>query len=177
MKTAHQFRIWLVCLFMLGSVTLACLTTPTSTPTPQPPTASDYNQQGLDHAYAGDLEQALQDFKQAVELDLHNADYRNNVCWFGSLAGHASEVIGACRQAVELAPQAGYIRDSRGLALALTGDYERAIVDFKFFVAWCKESENDRFRALCPKRENWIAELEAGRNPFDEVTLQDLLNE
>ena len=179
MKIANQFRIWLVYLFVLGSVTIACLATPTPAPTPTPwsPTASEYNQQGLDHAYAGDLEQALRDFKQAVELDPDNAEYRNNVCWFGSLAGQATEVIGTCRQAVELAPQAGYIRDSRGLAFALIGDYERAITDFKYFVAWCKESEDDRFEALCPKREVWIAELEAGHNPFDEATLQELLIE
>ena len=177
MRKADQFNVWLVCLFVLGTVTMACLTTSTPTPTPLSPEASDYNQQGLDHAYAGNLDQALQDFRQAVELDPDQADYWNNVCWFGSLAGQAAEVISACRKAVELAPEAGYIRDSRGLALALTGEYERAIADFKFFVEWCKENENDRFQALCPKREAWISELEAGRNPFDEATLQELLKE
>ena len=177
MSKADQFKVGLLCLLVSGSVTTACLTTSTPTPTSTPPSlkASDYNLQGLDHAYAGNLEQALQDFRQAVELDPDQADYWNNVCWFGSLAGHAAEVMSACRKAVELAPEAGYIRDSRGLALALTGEYERAITDFKFFVDWCKK--DDQFATLCPKREAWIVELEAGRNPFDEATLQELLLE
>jgi hypothetical protein len=82
----------------------------------------------------------------------------------------------ACRQAVELAPQAGYIRDSRGLAHALTGDYKRAIIDFKFFVEW--STKQDQYPELYRlKREYWITELEAGRNPFTEAALKELRNE
>ena len=59
-------------------------------------------------------------------------------------------------------------RDSRGLARALTGDYAGAIEDFEYYV---EHSGNDTSVA---KREAWIAELEAGRNPFDDETLETL---
>ncbi|NIO70145.1 MAG: hypothetical protein GTN71_14240, partial [Anaerolineae bacterium] len=50
-----------------------------------------------------------------------------------------------------------------------------AIEDFEFYVEWSKE--NDRYEQRGTKREAWIAELEAGRNPFDEATLEELRNE
>lgn len=159
---------------MVGVIT-ACLSTPrpsTPRPTSTPPVAESHNQRGLDLAYAGNLAEAVPSFKLAVKHDPDNPEYHNSLCWFGSLAGQAAEVLDVCRQAVELDPTAGYIRDSRGLAYALTGDYERAIKDFKYFLTWSKEYSD--FEHLRPKREFWISELEKGRNPFDEATLKGL---
>jgi hypothetical protein len=102
----------------------------------------------------------------------------NTLCWFGSLWGYAAEVMDACEQAVELAPdneKAG-CRDSRGLARALTGDYAGAIEDFKFYVEWSKK-QDVYYEQMVSEREAWIAELEAGRNPFDKATLEELQNE
>jgi hypothetical protein len=44
----------------------------------------------------------------------------NNLCRYGSLNGSAKEVMFACEKAVNLAPNNVYIRDSRGIARALT---------------------------------------------------------
>ena len=52
------------------------------------------------------------------------------------------------------------------------GDYQGAIEDFKFFVEWSKE--HNAYEQHGSKRVTWIAELEAGRNPFDSATLQAL---
>ena len=92
------------------------------------------------------------------------------MCWFGSLLGHAAEVMAACEQAVALAPDHGGIRDSRGLARALTGDVAGAIDDFEAYVAW---TGNDRGRA---QRQGWIAALRAGQNPFTPELLERLRN-
>lgn len=84
-------------------------------------------------------------------------------------------MVPICERAVELDPVHGGIIDSRGLARALTGDYKGAIEDFEFFVEWSKEDpdyEEDRL-----KREGWIIELKAGRNPFDPETLEALKDE
>ncbi len=66
-------------------------------------------------------------------------------------------------------------RDSRGVARALTGDYEGALEDFAAFVAWSKE--NGQYDDYGAKREAWITTLEQGQNPFDEATLAALREE
>ena len=124
-------------------------------------------------AQSGNAEVSMQYFKIAVAMKPNDAYYWNSYCWFGGLAGHAEEILPACEKAVNLAPGDGAARDSRGLARTLTGDYKGAIDDFKFFVEWTgtnKYYERDRVQ-----RENWIIELEAGRNPIDDAILQELL--
>ncbi len=86
-------------------------------------------------------------------------------------------MLQACEQAVEQADPvdiAGY-RDSRGVARSVTGDYNGAIEDFTVFVEWAKE--NGQYERYGAKREAWIATLETGQNPFNEETLQALLEE
>jgi hypothetical protein len=104
-----------------------------------------------------------------------DADTWNALCWFGSLYGAAGRVLDACEAAVAAAPEDGGIRDSRGLARALTGDVAGAIADFEFAVAWARETGNEE--AFIDSREGWIAELRAGRDPFDEETLAQLRGE
>jgi len=77
----------------------------------------------------------------------------------------------ACEKAVAKEPEHGGILDSRGLARALTGDTAGAISDFQAYVDWTK---NDEWKA---KRQQWIDELRAGKNPFTEEVLEGLLEE
>lgn len=81
--------------------------------------------------------EALAAFNQAQQLypDISiSSDLLNDLCWQGSFQGGATAVIAICGQAVSLAPESASIRDSRGLARALTGDMSGAIADFQFFV-------------------------------------------
>lgn len=134
-----------------------------------------YGIRGLAYADQGDYQRAILDFTKATELESSDLQSWQNLCFAGSLAGMAIKVIKACEQAVKLAPDNGWIHNNRGLARALTGDYQGAIEDFKFFVHWSKE--NDMYEKYGRKREAWIAELEAGRNPFDKATLEELRKE
>ncbi|NIN97300.1 MAG: hypothetical protein GTN93_19500, partial [Anaerolineae bacterium] len=59
--------------------------------------------------------------RNAARSDLARA--YNLVCLWGSLDDQAERVLPECEQAVELEPDNGSYRDSRGLARALTGDY------------------------------------------------------
>jgi serine/threonine protein kinase/tetratricopeptide (TPR) repeat protein len=131
-----------------------------------------YYNRGLAYTKIEKLEEAVRDFSRATELKPDYTNGWNNLCWYGSLAGGAAELIDACERAVELAPEDGNARDSRGLARALNGDYEGAIEDFEFYVEWLKK--NDRYEPSGPIREEWIAKLEAGQNPIDETMLQAL---
>ncbi len=113
--------------------------------------------------------EALAAYAEAQALDslTISAASWNALCWFGSLWGHAAEVLAACERAVALAPEHGGIADSRGLARALTGDVAGAIADFQTFVAWVTDEQ------LRTQRLGWIEALRAGQNPFtDEVLVQ-----
>jgi hypothetical protein len=133
--------------------------------------------QAKSFAQAGDLEAASSGYTQVVQwaIETDEAELNNHICWVGSIDGFAEIVLPVCEHAVELAPGHGMIRDSRGLARALTKDYLGAIEDFKFFVEWSKEI--GAYEEYGTKREAWIAELEAGRNPFDSATLEALRSE
>jgi WD40 repeat protein len=97
----------------------------------------------------------------------------NLVCWEGSLYGYAERVLPYCEQAVALVANDPEIRDSRGLARALTGDFSGAIADFEFAVQGFREFGQDE---LAIEREAWIKALKSGQNPFDEQTLETLRN-
>ena len=122
-------------------------------------------------AQRGKIEEAIAAIEEARTLDPTveiPASTWNTLCRRGSLAGYAADVLDACEQAVALAPEDGGIRESRGLARALTGDVAGAIEDFQFYVDRLGDEETRR------QRQDWIRALQAGRNPFDAATLEAL---
>jgi tetratricopeptide (TPR) repeat protein len=131
-------------------------------------------EQGEAIAGQGQVREAIVAYEKAEQLDPAlriSAATWNILCWYGSLWGQGEAVLYAGERAVELDPRPNY-RDTRGVARAMAGDYAGAIEDFKAYVQWCKEREQDA--EACAKREAWIAELEAGRNPFDAAALEEL---
>jgi len=125
----------------------------------------------------GKVEEAISAYEKAQELDptlVISASSWNILGRFGSLCGSPSEVMYACEKAVALEPANVQCRDTRGLARALTGDHTRAIEDFQFYIELGKIQQPEE---AILKRQNWIQELKAGRNPFDEATLEALRNE
>ena len=117
---------------------------------------------------------ARADYEQAITLSPDDASAYNSLCWFGSLLGHAEEVLEACDQAVALEPDDGDHRDSRGLARALAGDEAGAIEDFEAVIEWLKGEGT--YEPGAYGREDWLVALKAGQNPFDQATLEDLLS-
>ncbi|NIM49704.1 MAG: hypothetical protein GTN62_05610 [Gemmatimonadales bacterium] len=130
--------------------------------------------EGENLARQGTITDAMAAYSNAQALDstltvsVWSAWLWNNLCWWGSLWGHAADVMTACDRAVALIPDDGGNRDSRGLARALTGDLDGAIVDFEAFVAWTPDDED---RA---QRQGWIDTLRAGENPFTPEVLEAL---
>jgi hypothetical protein len=113
-------------------------------------------------------------YEQIVRLALatDDASVNNSACWQGSLDGVARIVLPAGKRAVRLAPENPSYRDTRGLALALTGDFRGAIDDFQFYVEAFKKDE--RRKDSVRQRQEWITVLREGRSPFDEKTLKAL---
>ncbi|BAY29316.1 WD-40 repeat-containing protein [Nostoc carneum NIES-2107] len=99
-----------------------------------------------------------------------SADSWNKLCLDGSLRGYAADVMFACNKAVALEPENIYIRASRGLGRALTGNTQGAIEDFE---AYIKSTDNKQDKA---QMQSWVNALRAGKNPFTEEEKQRLLN-
>ncbi|MBL8160978.1 MAG: hypothetical protein JNJ61_03265 [Anaerolineae bacterium] len=99
----------------------------------------------------------------------HDPGLNNTVCWFGSLYGYADVVLSACERAVSLAPLNGSFVDSRGLARALTGDIEGAISDFQYYADWSQVY--GFFEPSGAQRAEWVVQLTAGENPFNDPAL------
>ncbi|MDZ7957817.1 MAG: tetratricopeptide repeat protein [Aulosira sp. DedQUE10] len=127
--------------------------------------------QGKELASKGDIKKAISAYAEAEKLDPKleiSADDWNSLCWDGSLHGYAADVMFACEKAVTLAPTDGGIRDSRGLARALTGDTKGAIEDFQAFI---QSSDDSKQKS---QRQGWVNALNAGKNPFTESELEKL---
>lgn len=121
---------------------------------------------------AGDREKTLDLFEQArqiqMQISVDDKDALNEICWDGSLNGYEQQVLQYCESAVRVAPSDANIRDSRGLARALTGDYQGAILDFQYFV------DNTTLRYLIGQRKEWIEKLKSEINPFTPEVLESL---
>ncbi|NEQ69542.1 MAG: hypothetical protein F6K21_29440, partial [Symploca sp. SIO2D2] len=129
--------------------------------------------QGQNLAEEGKIRKAIAAYKEAQKLDPNlkiSAYDWNSLCWDGSLHGYAADVMFACEKAVELEPDNGGIRDSRGLARALTGNKEGAIEDFQAFINWSGSSNEEK-----SQRQDWIDYLRAGKNPFTPEVIKELL--
>lgn len=134
-------------------------------------TRSALLRQGENLVRRGEVKRALSVYAEAEVLNSPlsvSAGDWNTLCWFGSLWGHATDVIDACNKAVELAPKQEEFRDSRGLARALIGDIEGAIEDFQVFV----DTTEDQSRKY--QRQSWINSLRQGQNPFTPEQLKQL---
>ncbi|MEM9219916.1 MAG: tetratricopeptide repeat protein [Cyanobacteria bacterium P01_F01_bin.150] len=127
--------------------------------------------QSREFAAQGNIDEAITALNTVMEIDPNSTSAAwewNAVCWKGSLSGAAQKVLNACENAVDLNAEDGNIRDSRGLARALTGDVEGAIADFQFFI---EQTNDEEERSL---RQQWIKSLNAGENPFTSEVLESL---
>ncbi|MCA9972212.1 MAG: hypothetical protein KC425_18445 [Anaerolineales bacterium] len=129
----------------------------------------------LELVVAGEVTTAVANLAQIrQENPTYAFDYfdLNLVCWYGALWNAADEVIAVCDEAVALAPVDGNVRDSRGVARALLGDYDGAAEDFAFYVEWLQVI--DEYEEGADGREAWITALQNGENPFTDALLAEL---
>jgi tetratricopeptide (TPR) repeat protein len=134
-------------------------------------------QQGVDSARKGAIEQAIESFSKAQKLDPTikiSAGNWNDLAWHAAIRNQASLVIEAINNALDLAPNNGGFRDTRGVIRALTGDFKGAIEDFEYYVDW--GPRNGRSQSAIGKRVKWIEKLKADENPFDANTLNGLID-
>jgi uncharacterized protein YjbI with pentapeptide repeats len=131
--------------------------------------------EGISRVREGKVAEAIQAYNQALSLDPHleiSAQSWNGLCWFGSLHGHATDVLYACENAVNLEPDFKGFQDSRGLARALTGDLAGALADF--LVALDSGALDGYSDDVKQRRQRWVEALKAGNNPFTPEELEAL---
>jgi tetratricopeptide (TPR) repeat protein len=123
-------------------------------------------------------------FSRLVTLSIQspNADTSRSVCLYGSIAGFGEVVLPACDHGVALTQaqnpdEDGPYRDARGVALALIGEYERAVEDFEAAVRYFASEDVNLYDQYGYIRDEWIARLRQGQNPFDERGILALLSE
>ena len=127
---------------------------------------------------SGQYKEAVSKFEIARKTDSDifstgDANLLNDLCWYGTLSGYASDLKDVCEIAVNLAPEEGYIVDSRALNRALLGDFDGAALDFQFYVDELIK-RGDQESTAVQQRQKWISILEDGRNPFTPAVLESL---
>jgi len=120
---------------------------------------------------ANDAAEALQLLRTAETLDPSSPGVHNALCWTLSLEGRPSEAMPSCDKAVKL-DVTGYAYDSRALALALLGRFEDAIGDFERFLELTRERDPRAYARYAPTRQDWLAALGRGENPFTPQALE-----
>jgi tetratricopeptide (TPR) repeat protein len=95
-----------------------------------------YDDRGVAYQAKGDLDRAIADFSQLIALR-PNADAYNRRCWARALAGTDLQggALADCNEALRLAPNTGYILNSRGLVQLKLGVLPQAIDDYSAAIA------------------------------------------
>lgn len=124
---------------------------------------------------AGRPEEAREAAREAVAAAVSGADSvaANNLCWYGGVGGFADLVRPACERAVQLRPERGIYRGSRGVVRAIGGDLAGAVEDLRSLLA----SADPELPGLRDSRRDWLEQLEAGHSPFDAEMLAELAAE
>ncbi|WP_445245571.1 hypothetical protein [Microcoleus sp. OTE_8_concoct_300] len=128
-------------------------------------------EQGENLVQEGEVQKAVDAFEKAKQLDPTwkiPPESWHTLCKYG-MYKEAKTVISACDTAVALAPGNADVRDSRGVARALTGDRAGAIADFQAAIKGTDSAE------IKKQRQGWIDKLKKREKPFTEEELANLL--
>ncbi|MEG4492585.1 WD40 domain-containing protein [Microcoleus sp. D3_18_C4] len=138
------------------------------------PSATAFFLHGEQLALQGRIDDAIANFEKAVKLDsnlIYLASDWNKLCWMGSLNQQPQKFIVACDKAVQLEPNNRWIRKSRGVARALIGNFNGAVLDFEESIKLISD-ENEK-----TKQKDWIESLKKAKNPFTNEVLKNFRSE
>jgi cytochrome c-type biogenesis protein CcmH/NrfG len=103
--------------------------------------------EGLSNVRNRKVAEAITAFNEAQKLDAEveiTAGNWNTLCKFGSLNKKAADVMFACEKAIKLEPDNVRYLANRGLARALTGDYQGAVQDFQPLLKETEDKEDKK---------------------------------
>lgn len=114
---------------------------------------------------------ALADAQKLGQTPEISVQLWNKIGWLGTVWGKTADFVYSCDQAVAADPSMLEVRDTRGVARALSGNVAGAIEDFEAFVS-VSEAGEPKSRRL-----RWIQALKKGDNPFTPKELEELRRE
>lgn len=94
-------------------------------------TAEAYNLRGAIHYDKGDWSRAISDFGQAITLEAHNGEYRNNRAWTLYKSGRVAEALDDANAAVAALRSVAYPWDTRGHIHEALGNRSEALEDYR----------------------------------------------
>lgn len=134
-------------------------------------------EQGLEYALAGEFNAALEsytrltnEYANVLNEQARFAEFLAAMCRVGGTAENAASALPLCDAAIARDPGNGSIYDSRGRVRSWLGDFNGAIDDFEFAMAWKladQEVDQRAVQLFVQEREQWIATLKSGANPFE----------
>ena len=134
-----------------------------------------YYSRGLVYIRLGRGLEWVQDFQQILRLQPDHGSAISALCWGYALAQEPTKALPYCNQAVAL-DKSGASNDSRAIAYAQLGRHAEAVADLRIYLDSLQAQESVALyeRSRGPMIEPWIAQLEAGKNPFDATLLEKL---
>ena len=127
---SNRWRTWLaIAIYVIG-----CLGVP-FVATLQESTATDHYNQGVKYQQQGQLDLAIKEYTQAIEIDpkLPQAYLNRGNAYIAQ--GDYDRAIADCHKAIALNPKFAEAYHNRGLAYALKGDYAFALIDLDTAIA------------------------------------------
>jgi tetratricopeptide (TPR) repeat protein len=132
-----------------------------------------YYYRGVAFYRLGELEQAVENYETAIQLDSTMVKGYNSLCWSYGLLQEPEKALPYCDQAIDLDSDPGTY-DSRGISYALTGDFDAAIADFQVYIDYLEEQNDPSKNESLEERKAWVEALTKGINPFTPEVLAGL---
>jgi tetratricopeptide (TPR) repeat protein/DNA-binding XRE family transcriptional regulator len=101
---------------------------------------------------------------------------QEGLCWAYMLDEKPEAALPYCDKAVALQP-AGPARDSRGILYAQLGRFNEAVTDLEAYLGALRQENPARYDRELARYQVWLTAVRAGRNPFDQATLDQLRRE
>jgi tetratricopeptide (TPR) repeat protein len=112
----------------------------------EPKSAADWLKRGVENAKKNDLDGAIADFNQAIQLKRdYAAAYFNRGTTYANI-GRRQDAIADYTQVILLKPNNAYVRYNRGLLLADAGNKQEAIADFQQAATLFKQQLNNKWQ-------------------------------
>ncbi len=115
------------------------------------------------------------DFRTVLELQGEDVSANVALCWGFLVTDRIEPAVAECARVRVASENAAENADLQGILLAQSGKLEQAELELKRHLEWLKTRPPQLYERLNGLLvEQWISDLETGKNPFDKAVLEQL---